>query len=92
MRVEEFLKKIAESVDKKIDQLLKPFEPKVLYEAMLYYLKNGGKRIRPALTALGAYITDADPSDALTVGTAIEFIHNYSLIHDDLPAMDRRRL
>ena len=55
---------------------------------MVYYLKGGGKRIRPALVALGAYIFGGHPEDAITVGTAIEFIHNYSLIHDDLPAMD----
>jgi len=87
-RVEQFLKSISEGVDRKIDELLKPFEPKILYDAMVYYLKNGGKRIRPALVALGAYLTDGHPEDALTLGTAIEFIHNYSLIHDDLPAMD----
>ncbi len=87
-KVEAFLKKVSENVDRKIDELLKPFEPKVLYEAMVYYLKNGGKRIRPALVTLGAYITGGHPEDAFTLGTAIEFIHNYSLIHDDLPAMD----
>jgi geranylgeranyl diphosphate synthase type II len=86
--VENFLKTVSQNIDRKIDELLKPFEPKVLYEAMVYYLKNGGKRIRPALVALGAYITDGHPEDAFTLGTAIEFIHNYSLIHDDLPAMD----
>ena len=86
--LEQFLKTVSAQVDKKIDQLLKPFEPKLLYEAMVYYLKNGGKRVRPALVAMGAYIYDGNPEDAITVGTAIEFIHNYSLIHDDLPAMD----
>lgn len=88
MQLETFLKTVAQNVDRKIDELLKPFEPKLLYDAMVYYLKNGGKRVRPALVALGAYITGGHPEDALTVGTAIEFIHNYSLIHDDLPAMD----
>lgn len=86
--LEKFLSAVRERVDKKIDELLKPFEPQILYEAMVYYLKNGGKRIRPALVAMGAYITGGHPEDAITVGTAIEFIHNYSLIHDDLPAMD----
>ncbi|NPB04833.1 MAG: polyprenyl synthetase family protein [Aquificae bacterium] len=88
MNLEAFLRTVSQQVDRKIDELLKPFEPKVLYEAMLYYLKGGGKRIRPALTAMGAFITGGHPEDAFTVGTAIEFIHNYSLIHDDLPAMD----
>ncbi len=88
MNPEVFLQTVSQNVDRKIDELLKPFEPKILYEAMLYYLKGGGKRVRPALVAMGAYITGGHPEDALTVGTAIEFIHNYSLIHDDLPAMD----
>ena len=88
MQLENFLKTVAAQIDRKIDEVLKPFEPKILYDAMLYYLKNGGKRIRPALVAMGAYLTGGHPEDAITVGTAIEFIHNYSLIHDDLPAMD----
>jgi geranylgeranyl diphosphate synthase type II len=88
MNLETFLENVSKNIDRKIDELLKPFEPKILYEAMLYYLKNGGKRVRPALVAMGAYITGGHPEDAFTVGTAIEFIHNYSLIHDDLPAMD----
>ena len=88
MQLEAFLQAVSQKVDKKIDEVLKPFEPKILYEAMLYYLKGGGKRVRPALVAIGAYIFGGHPDDAITVGTAIEFIHNYSLIHDDLPAMD----
>lgn len=87
-QLENFLETISAQIDSKIDEVLKPFEPKLLYDAMVYYLKNGGKRIRPALVAIGAYITGGDPEDTITVGTAIEFIHNYSLIHDDLPAMD----
>jgi len=86
--LEKFLDAVKKKVEKRIGELLRPFEPKVLYEAMLYYPQMKGKRIRPALVAMGAYITDGHPEDAITVGTAIEFIHNYSLIHDDLPAMD----
>ena len=88
MSLEKFLEAVRQKVDQKIDEVLKPFEPKILYDAMVYYLKSGGKRLRPALVAMGAYIFDGHPEDAITVGTAIEFIHNYSLIHDDLPAMD----
>ena len=88
MNLQKFLETVSAQVDKRIDEVLKPFEPKVLYDAMVYYLKNGGKRVRPALVAMGAFIEGGHPEDAITVGTAIEFIHNYSLIHDDLPAMD----
>jgi len=83
-----FLDIVKDKVDQRIGELLRPFEPKILYDAMVYYLQNGGKRIRPALVAIGAYIFDGNPDDAITVGTAVELIHNYSLIHDDLPAMD----
>jgi len=61
MQLENFLKTVSAQINRKIDEVLKPFEPKLLYDAMLYYLKNGGKRIRPALVAMGAYITGGHP-------------------------------
>jgi geranylgeranyl diphosphate synthase, type II len=62
--------------------------PPVLQEAMLYSLFAGGKRIRPIL-ALAAYETcGGDPRDIVPYASALELIHTYSLIHDDLPAMD----
>jgi geranylgeranyl diphosphate synthase, type II len=59
-----------------------------LEEAMRYSLLAGGKRIRPVLTLAGARAAGADPVDVLPTAAAIELIHTYSLIHDDLPAMD----
>jgi geranylgeranyl diphosphate synthase, type II len=59
-----------------------------LEEAMRYSLLAGGKRIRPVLTLAGARAAGADPADVLPTAAAIELIHTYSLIHDDLPAMD----
>jgi len=62
--------------------------PPVLQEAMLYSLFAGGKRIRPIL-ALAAYETcGGDPRDIVSYASTLELIHTYSLIHDDLPAMD----
>ncbi|MBI5849169.1 MAG: polyprenyl synthetase family protein [Nitrospirae bacterium] len=62
--------------------------PPVLQEAMLYSLFAGGKRIRPIL-ALAAYETcGGNPRDIVPYASALELIHTYSLIHDDLPAMD----
>lgn len=64
-----------------------------IYEAMRYSLLAGGKRVRPVLV-LAAYEACAEKSDeardraALAVGSSLELIHTYSLIHDDLPAMD----
>jgi geranylgeranyl diphosphate synthase type II len=57
-------------------------------EAMHYSLMAGGKRLRPILCLAGAEAVGGDPSEALAVACALEMIHTYSLIHDDLPAMD----
>ena len=59
-----------------------------LDEAMRYSLLAGGKRIRPVLTLATARSTGAEPQSVLPAAAAIELIHTYSLIHDDLPAMD----
>ena len=59
-----------------------------LQEAMRYSLLAGGKRIRPVLCLASARAAGADPRDVLPAAAAIELIHTYSLIHDDLPAMD----
>jgi geranylgeranyl diphosphate synthase, type II len=59
-----------------------------LEEAMRYSLLAGGKRVRPVLALATARALGADPVEYLRVGTALELIHTYSLIHDDLPAMD----
>jgi geranylgeranyl diphosphate synthase, type II len=59
-----------------------------LEEAMRYSLLAGGKRVRPVLTLATARALGAEPGRFLPVACAIELIHTYSLIHDDLPAMD----
>ena len=59
-----------------------------LEEAMRYSLLAGGKRIRPVLALATARAIGRDPSSVLPLAGAIELIHTYSLIHDDLPAMD----
>ncbi len=59
-----------------------------LQEAMRYSLLAGGKRIRPVLSLATARATGMKPEDLLPVAAGIELIHTYSLIHDDLPAMD----
>ena len=55
---------------------------------MRYSLLAGGKRIRPVLALATASALDRDPSTVLPLAAALELIHTYSLIHDDLPAMD----
>jgi farnesyl diphosphate synthase len=63
-----------------------------LYEAMRHAAIGGGKRLRPLLTAAATRLFAIDPTRALRVGCAIEAIHVYSLIHDDLPCMDDAEL
>jgi len=63
-----------------------------LYEAMRYAAIGGGKRLRPLLTIASSRLFAIDPRRALRVGCAIEAIHVYSLIHDDLPCMDNADL
>ena len=59
-----------------------------LEEAMRYSLLGGGKRVRPVLVLATARALGAEPRDFLPVACSVELIHTYSLIHDDLPAMD----
>lgn len=66
----------------------KDSEQKLLYEAMRYSLLAGGKRIRPVLTLEFCRQCGGDVKKALPMACAVEMIHTYSLIHDDLPCMD----
>lgn len=61
---------------------------KRIYESMRYSLVNGGKRIRPLLTVLCHRLFSGDDYKVIPMACAVEMIHTYSLIHDDLPAMD----
>ncbi|WP_328186702.1 polyprenyl synthetase family protein [Marinobacter sp. OP 3.4] len=63
-------------------------EPRRLHGAMRYSVLGGGKRIRPALAMAAATAVGGQPAQALVAACAVELIHAYSLIHDDLPAMD----
>ncbi len=62
--------------------------PARLHEAMHYPLFPGGKRLRPMLALLGCQAAGGDPRQALRAAAAIECLHTYSLVHDDLPCMD----
>ncbi|OYD82469.1 MULTISPECIES: polyprenyl synthetase family protein [Azospirillum] len=66
-------------------------ESRVL-EAMRYGCLNGGKRLRPFLVCQSAALFGVNPDCALRVAVAVEFVHSYSLVHDDLPAMDNGEL
>jgi geranylgeranyl diphosphate synthase type II len=62
--------------------------PATLREAMAYSLLAGGKRLRPILALAACEAVGGAPDDAIDAACAVEFVHTYSLIHDDLPAMD----
>ena len=77
-------------VEDELDRLTFSSEPATarLVEAMRYSLLAGGKRIRPVLALATARAIGRDARDLLPLAAGIELIHTYSLIHDDLPAMD----
>jgi len=76
-------------VDHALEGIFDSFKkPKPLYESMKYSLMAGGKRIRPILMMAAYEIFKEDGCDILPFACAMEMIHTYSLIHDDLPAMD----
>ena len=81
---------IMAAVDRSFDLLLAvPADPRArLYDAMRHAAIGGGKRMRPLLVSAAARLFNVSDDAALRVGCAIEAIHVYSLIHDDLPCMD----
>jgi farnesyl diphosphate synthase len=62
--------------------------PQRLHQAMRYAVLGGGKRVRPLLAFAAGELADADPERVVIAGSAVELIHAYSLVHDDLPCMD----
>lgn len=91
--IEQYLNEQAQHVEKILRQIIpEPWDfPSKLRESMQYSLEAGGKRIRPIMVIAAAEAVNHDPASAdsaYPVAAAIELIHTYSLIHDDLPAMD----
>src|SRR5580692_299499 len=90
MKLPAFFEEDRVAVDAELDRLL-PAEtarPESIHRAMRYSVFAGGKRVRPILCIEAARVFSADVSAVLPVACAMEFIHTYSLIHDDLPALD----
>jgi farnesyl diphosphate synthase len=82
------------AVQAQMEQTLKNFlpalehEPKVLHEAMHYAVLDGGKRVRPLLVYAAGELFDANADAMARAAAAVEMIHAYSLVHDDMPCMD----
>ena len=85
-----FLGTSAAWVEAAMEQMLPPLDerPQELFAAMRYSALGGGKRLRPALCFAAAAACGAEPERLAPVACALEFVHTYSLIHDDLPALD----
>jgi geranylgeranyl diphosphate synthase type II len=88
--VEKQLAALAELIDRSLLKYVseKKEYPPVIYRAMKYSVFAGGKRLRPAMLLLSAKACGLSFTDAMPAACAVEMIHTYSLIHDDLPAMD----
>ena len=89
MDIREYLIKRRAIVDKELSRLMpaSDTQPKRIYQAIAHALR-GGKRIRPILCLACAEAVGARAKDALRAACAVEMVHTYSLIHDDLPCMD----
>lgn len=90
IKMEEIIKNWKKEIEKYLDIKLptKKDCPNVLSKAMRYTVFSGGKRLRPILVLCVSEIFDIDRKKVLPVACGIELIHNFSLVHDDLPAMD----
>lgn len=76
-----------QQLDSAFKQLPEHIAPE-LHQAMYYSVSNGGKRLRPFLMHLMANVLEINPNNIIPAAIALECIHSYSLVHDDLPAMD----
>jgi len=78
-----------DTINQQLEQFVYSLQvPERLRDSMLYSIQAGGKRIRPILLLMACEAYGGSPNRALPVGCAVEMVHTYSLIHDDLPAMD----
>ncbi len=90
MDIQEYLQEKRILIDTALDQYLPPAEekPSTIHQAMRYSIFAGGKRLRPVLVLASAEAVRGNSSAVMPAACAMEMIHTYSLIHDDLPAMD----
>jgi geranylgeranyl diphosphate synthase type II len=89
MDIRDYLKKKKDLVDSFLEEYFREkTRPQILSESMFYSLSAGGKRIRPVLCLSSYEACGGRPEDIIQYASALEMIHTYSLIHDDLPAMD----
>ncbi|KPU63334.1 serralysin [Thermococcus sp. EP1] len=85
------LKEKSKVVDEAIFDLVPEKEPKVIYDAARHYPLAGGKRVRPFIVLMATEAVGGDPEKAIYAAAAVELLHNYSLVHDDIMDMDEKR-
>src|SRR5947199_583800 len=90
MEVRSYLTARQKKIDRALDRYLPKatVKPATLHQAMRHSLFAGGKRLRPILCLAAAEACRGKLNDALPIACALECIHTYSLVHDDLPSMD----
>jgi geranylgeranyl diphosphate synthase type II len=90
MELTSYLKEKKKIIDNYLEDELPPEnkEPSTIHQSIRYTVLNGGKRIRPILTIMVAELLGEDYKKILPAAAGIEIIHNFSLVHDDLPCMD----
>jgi geranylgeranyl diphosphate synthase type II len=90
MDIHAYLEKRRSYIDRALERYFRQFNhhPKNLYQAMHYSVFSGGKRLRPILTLAVGEMFGAKQKTLLPFACAVELIHTYSLVHDDLPALD----
>ncbi len=86
-----YIKDIQESTNQALQNLSIPDEPKYLYEPVRYVLRGKGKRLRPILVHLVCEAFDVKKEDKIQAGLAVELLHNFTLIHDDIMDDDNFR-
>ena len=88
--IRDYLREKSALVDARLEHLLPPADemPASVHQAMRYSVFAGGKRLRPILALTSCELVGGQEEDVLDVACAVEMIHTYSLIHDDLPCMD----
>ncbi|GAB4310589.1 MAG: short chain isoprenyl diphosphate synthase IdsA [Methanobacteriaceae archaeon] len=87
----EILKKYSKSIDKEINKSLVTIDPESLRKASEHLIKAGGKKLRPSLVVLSCEAVGGKPENALKTAAAMELIHTFSLIHDDIMDKDELR-
>jgi geranylgeranyl diphosphate synthase, type II len=90
--LEQYLKNSKAAVERALGDSLPDKGSSRVADAMRYSVEAGGKRLRPLLCLATAHVLGADQKEVIDVASALELIHTYSLIHDDLPAMDNSDL